>query len=206
LSNYLTIAVVTAAIHQMVQSAVQEVAPGVTVRVGPPRGITPGEKEVNLYLYHLTPNAQLRNQALPARNGDGALVARPMVAVDLHYLICFGSEDHLATELMLAKVLIDFCAKPVLTEEDVGSIARAGGTFPFLATSDLVGQLEHIKLTPEFLTLEELSKLWTVFFQLAHRPSLQYVASPILLDSGGIPVEAPEAIEVNVKVDSEVVE
>jgi len=190
-SDHLTIAFVTAALHDIVQAAVQDVAPGVVVRVGPPRAATPGEKEVNLCLYHLTPNAQLRNNDLPTRNAAGELVARPQVAIDLHYLISFSSEDHLATELMLGKVLTALHAAPVLTGAELRRTVRARSAFAFLRDSDLPRQLDRIKIVPQTLTLDELAKLWTVFFQIAHRPSLSYIASAVLLDADGGPIDAP---------------
>jgi hypothetical protein len=202
MSNYLSIAVVTAAIHEIVQAAVQEAAPGAMVRVGPPRAMSPGEKAVNVYLYHLTANADLRNRDLPTRDAAGGLVARPQTAVDLHYLISFAGEDHLATEIMLARVLTALHAAPVLAREDLERIVAPGGPFPFLAGADLPEQRDRIKLTPEFLSLEELAKLWTIFFQIAHRPSLQYIASPLLLDADLVP-PTPRIVDT-VDVDLEV--
>ncbi|MDB5678838.1 DUF4255 domain-containing protein [Sphingomonas bacterium] len=191
MSDHFTIAFVTAALHDIVQAAVQDVAPGVVVRVGPPQAPTPGEKEVNLYLYHLVPNAQLRNADLPTRDAAGELVARPQVAIDLHYLISFSSEDHLATELMLGKVLTALHAAPVLTGDELRRTVGARSAFAFLRDSDLPRQLDRIKIIPQTLSLDELAKLWTVFFQIAHRPSLQYIASAVLLDAEGGPVEGP---------------
>jgi hypothetical protein len=186
-SNYLSIAVITAAIHEIVQAAVEDAVAGVTVRVGPPRAATPGEREVNLYLYHLTPNAQLRNDDLPMRSGEGVLEKRPRVAIDLHYLIAFSGEDRLESEMMLGKVCTMLHAVPVLVPEHLRRMVRPGGSFPYLGHSNLAAQRERVKLTPEYLSLEELTKLWTVFFQIAHRPSLQYVASPVLLDADMAP-------------------
>jgi hypothetical protein len=203
MSNYLSIAVITAAIHEIVQAAVQEAVPGVTVRVGPPRAVSTGEKEVNVYLYHLMPNAQLRNDDLPTRDGDGVLRARPQVALDLHYLISFSGEEQLATEIMLARVVTVLHATPILTRDELSRIIGAGGSFPFLESSDLPAQLDRIKLTPEYLSLDELTKLWTVFFQIAHRPSLQYIASPVLLgaDLAPVPPAPVRKVDVDVEVD-----
>jgi Pvc16 N-terminal domain len=201
-SNYLTIAVVTAAIQQIVQAAVQDKPPGAAVRVGPPRAVPPGEKEVNIYLYRLSPNAELRNDDLPTRTADGILTDKPKAAIRLHYLISFAGEDHLATEIMLGRVLSVLHAMPVLAGEELARIVGTSGSFPFLAQSDLPAQREHVKLTPEYLSLEELTKLWTVFFQLAHRPSIQYVVTPVTIDADLDPVRPrrPRRIEVGLDV------
>ena len=197
MSNDLTLAVITAAIQEIVQAAVHEAVPGATVRVGPPRAVPPGEKEVNIYLYQLSPNPELRNDDLPTRSADGTLLQRPCEAIRLHYLISFAGEDHLATEIMLGRVISVLHAMPVLPAETVARIASTNGSYSYLADSDLAASQEHVKLTPEYLSLEELSKLWTVFFQLAHRPSLQYVVTPVMVDSDLKPVCVPPVQKVD---------
>lgn len=47
-----------------------------------------------------------------------------------------------------------------------------------------IGGLEQIKLNPVQLNLEELSKLWSVFFQVPYTLSIAYEASVILLTAG----------------------
>jgi hypothetical protein len=195
-SNYLTIAVITAAIQEIVQAAVQDVVPGAVVRVGPPRAVTPGEKEVNIYLYQISPNAEQRNNDLPERSDGGALTHRPTTALRLHYLIAFAGEEQLATEVMLGRVVSVLHAMPVLTGEALTRIVAGSGARRYLEGSDLPAQQERIKLTPEYLSLEEISKLWTVFFQLAHRPSLQFIATPVLIDANLAPIAIPPVREV----------
>ena len=78
---------------------------------------------------------------------------------------------------------------PTIPNHD--SAVRARSAFAFLHDSDLPRQLDRIKIVPETLSLDELSKLWSVFFQIAHRPSLQYVASAVLLDAEGGPFDNP---------------
>lgn len=184
MSNHLAIAVVTATLHELVQAAVSEAVPGVTVRIGPPRAVLSSESEVSLYLYHLTPNAQLRNSALPTRRHDGVQVAPTRVALDLHYMIAFSGESQLATETMLGSVLLVMESLPVLTGEEIRRVIRASGAYSYLKDSDLPEDKHQVKLTPEYPTFEEMTKLWSVFFQIAQRPSLQYLASPVVLDSG----------------------
>ena len=181
MSTYLSIAVVTAALQEMVQAAVQNVVPGVTLRIGPPRVLSPGASEVNLYLYQITANAQLRNADLPLWSG-GEMLHQPQAAVDLHYIITFAGEDQLATERMLGKVISVLHAAPRLPREMLRRIARPGGAYPALAAANLADQHDQIELVPQYLSFEDLSKLWTVFFQIAHRPSLQYIASPVMIE------------------------
>jgi hypothetical protein len=196
-SNYLAIAVVSAALQELVQAAVQPVVPGAVVRVGPPRAVAPGEKDVNIYLYRIAANPYLRNAELPLREADGTGIGRSVAAVDLHYVISFGGEEHLASEVMMGKVAAVLHAKPVLGFEKLARIAAAGGAFPFLEQGYSITQQEKLTLTPEYLSLDELSKLWSVFFQLTHRPSLQFIASPVLIDADILRVAVPKVGGVN---------
>lgn len=191
MSNYLTIAVITAAIQEIVQAAVQGVVPGAIVRVGPPQAVAPAEKVVNIYLYQVSPNAELRNDDRLAQGPDGSFIRTPAAAIRLHYLIAFGGEEQLAAEIMLGRVVSVLHTMPILNGEEIARIVREGGPHPELAQADLSRQEERIKLTPEYLTLEELSKLWSIFFQLTHRTSLQYVASPVLIDASADRVKIP---------------
>lgn len=201
MSNYLTIAVVTATIHNLVQAAVTEAMPGVTVRIGPPRAIVSTESEVCLYLYHLTPNAQMRNANLPIGRTGGLPPTPSQTVVDLHYLIAFAGETQLATETMLGKVIIALQEGSVLSATEIRSIIRANSAYDYLRDSDLPSEPVQVKLTPEYLTLEELTKLWSVFFQIAHRPSLHYLASPIILDADGVVPRVPPVGNARLSVD-----
>lgn len=192
MSDYRTIAVVTAAIHGLVYDAVVQAVAGASVRIGPPRPVLSTEAEVCLYLYHMSPNPQLRNADLPTRRGDGAFIRRPQTAVDLHYIIAFAGEVDLATERMLGKVIAALDAFPVLSSAEIAKIVREKGFYSYLAGSDLADQREHVKLTPSYPSVEEMTKLWSVFFGIAHRPSLHYIASPILLDAD-LPDTGPRA-------------
>jgi hypothetical protein len=57
-----------------------------------------------------------------------------------------------------------------------------------LATANLDGQVEMIKVTPELLSTEDLSKLWTAFGS-KYRPSAGYEATVVLIESD-TPVQA----------------
>ena len=53
----------------------------------------------------------------------------------------------------------------------------------FLADSDLSNQVETIKVSLQPLSIEELTKLWSAFFQTSYRISASYVVSVVLLES-----------------------
>lgn len=182
MSDYRGIATVTAALHEIVQGAINDAVPGVHVRIGPPRAVKAGDREANLYLYQITPSAQLRNADLPRWHSDGRLLRTPQAALNLHYIISFAGEEHLVTERMLGKVISVLHASPLIDRALLRKLASPNGSFPFLAGSDLDRQHDTIQIIPEIHDFETLAKLWTVFFQIAHRPSLTYIASPVMVD------------------------
>jgi hypothetical protein len=184
MSNWLAIATVTAALAQTVRTAVQEAVPGADVVTGRPDG-APGtgtaQRRAHLFLYQVAPNAALSNADLPMRGSDGRLAQRPRAALDLDYLLAFyGDEAQLEPQRMLGAVVRDLHAHPVLTRKAVADAARSQ---PFLANSNLAEAVELVRLTPVPLTLEELSKLWSVFFQTPYALTVTYRGTVVLIDA-----------------------
>ena len=102
---------------------------------------------------------------LPTRNSRSDLVQRPRVALDLHYLLSFyGDDARLEPQRMLGSVALEMHAKPVLTRKMIQD-TLANGEYDYLVESNLADEIELVKFTPLPLTLEELSKMWSVFFQ-----------------------------------------
>jgi hypothetical protein len=57
----------------------------------------------------------------------------------------------------------------------------------YLKDSDLADEVEIVRLSPLSLNLEELSKLWSVFFQTPYVLSVAYLASVVLIDGDDMP-------------------
>jgi len=181
MSNALAIATVTTALAQIVRDAVQSVLDGADVLTGQPDSAPPAGPRVRLFLYQVSPNAALRNNDLPTRSTHGDLTKRPTVALDLHYLLAFyGDERDLEPQRMLGAAVRDIHAKPVLMRQ---MIENAIASEPFLAASNLAEAIEQIKFTPLPLSLEELSKIWSVFFQTSYALTIAYQASVVLIES-----------------------
>src|SRR5947208_14704682 len=174
MSSALAIASVTAVLKNLLdnelihQSATTSVG-DVTVTALPPDRIPTGAEEraqLNLYVYRLTPNSSRR------RNGTSALqeerLESPSLALDLHYLLTAYGERDFQAEISLGHAVQLLHETPILTRETIrialasGSSSRASGTaLPLLSASNLADQLEQIKISPEFLSMEEMSKLWS---------------------------------------------
>jgi Pvc16 N-terminal domain len=191
MSNYLAIATVTAALQRILQASVQSDVDGARVTTVRPDGSGSGTPEtgVNLYLYQVKP-VNWRNADLPTRHNQNQLVKRPQIALDLHYLLTFyGNEVELEPQRLLGNVLRALHARPTLT----GDIIRdtiADAALDYLADSNLADQVELITLTPSPMTTDELSKIWSVFFQTPYVLSLAYQAGTVLIESEDIPQRA----------------
>jgi hypothetical protein len=189
-SNFLAVATVTGAIVQLLQASVgSDVAGAVvtTTRPEPPGG--PAGPAVNVFLYQVSPNAAWRNEDLPTRRADGTIVHRPHVALDLHYLLTFHGDDlRLEPQRLLGSVARTLQATPVLTKGLVADAIRAQSAI--LGTSDLAAQAESVRITPAPLSLEELSKLWSVFFQTTYALSAAYTCQTVIIESDVVPSDA----------------
>ncbi len=185
MSNFLAIATVTATLQQTLQSAVGNVISGATVKTQRPEASGNGapDPHVNLFLYQVTPNAAWRNADLPLRSPSGSLVDRPQVALDLHYLLSFyGDESKFEPQRLLGSVAQTFHTHPVLTRQMIKKTI-VSPSFKFLEKSDLADGVELVKFIPMALSLEDLSKLWSVFFQTPYALSIAYQGSVVLIES-----------------------
>ena len=190
MSNFLAVATVTATLERTLQAAVGADVPGASVTTVRPNGPNSGVPDtgVNLFLYQVTPNVALRNRDLPSRRPDGQLTQQPIAALDLHYLLSFyGAEADLEPQRLLGSAVRTLHAQPLLVRETIRNTVDAVG---FLNGSNLADQAETVRFTPLPLNLEELSKLWSVFFQTTYVLSVAYQASVVLISADEAPVLA----------------
>lgn len=200
MSSALALASVTAILKGLLENGLA--ARGVSGLVGgdatistmPPDRITLGTEErpqLNLFLYQIVPNTGLRSMGLerPAAARDTV----PPLALDLYYLLTgYGSEEY-QSEIVLGHGMQLLHEQPVLGREDLRAALKAASSteagrvaapaLAALAGSDLPEQAEQIKITPEFLTIEEQSRLWSAL-QAKYRPSAAYKVSLVLLHRG----------------------
>jgi hypothetical protein len=165
---------------------------------------TDEQAQLNLFMYHATPNQGWRNEHFPSVNSAGNRVSNPPLALNLHYLLTAYCSNELHTEILLGYGMQLLHENPVLSRDAIKrSLALPssmnGTGLPLnlqsLATSKLAEQVELIKIIPETLNADELSKLWTAF-QSKFRPSAAYLASVVLIEStkstkSALPVKEP---------------
>ena len=150
-----------------------------------------GPSQLNLFLYQATPNIGWRNVGNPAFDARGTAIANPPLALDLHYLLtAFGAEDFHA-EILLGYGMQLLHEHPVLTRDAIRTAlapptqAPGGGGLPehlrVLATSGLADQVEQIKIVPETLNVESISKLWSAF-QTNYWLTAAYLVTVVLIE------------------------
>lgn len=154
-----------------------------TISAMPPDRVPSGGDEraqLNVFLYLVTPHTLLRLE------GNGG--SPPPLALDLHYLItAYGAQDY-QTEILLGHAIELLHERPVIERDDVRAIVSALSSradrrvvsppLAALATSGLAEQTQRITIVPEFLSSEEVSKLWSAL-QAKYRPSATYKVSAI---------------------------
>lgn len=172
--------------------------------VPPDRVVSNGTAEpnrLNLFMYRATPNTGWSNQQYAARSAGGDRVANPPLALDLHYLLtAYGASD-LHADLLLGCAMHLFHETPFLDREVIRSaLTPSGGggalddLLELLATANLADQFEQLRIAPEPLHAEEISKLWSAF-QTHYRPTSAYVVTVVLLERHRSARSAPPVAE-----------
>lgn len=201
MSNALAIASVTAVLKDLLNNGLidHDLAASVgdvTVSALAPDRIDVAESKetsrLNLFLYRVTPNQGWRNAGLPSRDADGERLTNPPLALDLHYLLTAYGAAELHAEILLGYGMQLLYETPVLTRAAIrrslappSAVTPGGGLPPALEalfTSELAEQVEQIRITPQPLTTEEISKLWAAF-QTKYRPTAAYQVSVVLIES-----------------------
>lgn len=176
MSNSLAIAAVTTTLRNLIsQGVAQELGDGIVTTQPPDKARYHHDKnQINLFLYHILPNASWRTMDLPNRVKPGE-IGQPPLALNLYYIITFYGKDNddiLAHRLLgqAMHILNDYA---VLNPADI-KIS--------LGESDLHNQVERVRITLQPMSLEDISKLWRTF-QTQYRISAVYEVSVVIIES-----------------------
>src|SRR3569832_1159131 len=200
MSSPLALAAVTAVLRDLLNNGLIDhditgaLGNNVTVTAVPPDTIAidgnNARTQLNLFLHQVTPNAGWRNVGLPSRDDRGTRLANPPLALDLLYLLTAYGAAELHSEIVLGYAMHLLHETPVLDRQAFCSVF-GGGTvdsrilppaIPALSAADLADQVEQLKLTPETMSTEEMSKLWSAV-QAQYRPTAAYHLSVVLIEA-----------------------
>jgi hypothetical protein len=195
MSSPLAIGAVSAVLRNLLDNGIVDASPlqgPVTVTASAPDQIkldNPNSgPQLNVFLYQLTPNAVLRNTALPSRAAGGDRLTNPPLALDLHYLVTAYGKTDFQAEILLGWAMHLLHETPLLSRAAIRraiqpttlDVSMLPPEVQVLNASDLADQVEAIRITPLPLPLEELSKLWTAI-KAEFRPSAAYQVSVVLI-------------------------
>ncbi len=177
MSNELAIAAVTATLRNLVTAGIGTDVANASVTTQPPDEVkTADETLINIFLYQTTIDSAWRNRdrRRPGESGH------PPLALNLFYLITAYAKNTGPPELpdlishkLLGRAMRTLHDHPVLSGAEIKTA---------LSASDLSEQIEHVRITQQPISLDEMSKLWTTF-QSKYRISAAYQVAVVLIES-----------------------
>jgi len=180
MSSPAALATVTATLQHLLSG----VATGGSVTAKPPAVARDSGSggQLNIFLYSVQHDPALRNGVLPGMSRNSAS-SFPPLPLQLKYLLtAYGvDDDDLSAQELLGQAMRLLHDHPVLSRMDIQ------GIFP---DSGLEKQIEHLRITPDPLSLDDMTKLWNSF-QTGYRLSAGYEVSVVLIESdraGRIPL------------------
>ncbi len=194
MSNTLAISAVSAAFQRRVLSAANAAVPTATVRLGTPTAKLAEDAKplVNLHLYRVEPNPTQANTHLPTRDTRGNTRRPSQLALNLHYVLTFyGDHDKFEPDLILGEVMLALEHQPVLSKP---TITAAIDDNDDIEDSDLARALAQLRVTRQLMTLDDFSKVWSIFYQVPYALSLAYEVSHVIIETSDLsPVPTPVA-------------
>lgn len=181
MSNPLAIAAVTATLRNLLLQGFSDDGFGDNVSVTTQPldkardNNTNQSNQVNLFLYQPQLSTAWRNMDMPGQVKPGETGYSPL-ALNLYYLLtAYGPDNdvNLLDHKLLGRAMSILHDNPVLSMTQIEAA---------LPDSDLHRQLERIRITPQSLSLEDISKLWMTF-QTQYRTSTTYEVSVVLIES-----------------------
>lgn len=149
------------------------------------RDVHPSQNVVNVFLYRTDLNAAWRNMPLPtqARPGENAT---PPLALNLEYLITAYGEDERedAAHFFLGQAMRVLHDRAILPRQTFRTV---------LEKARVHQQIERVTVTPKSLSIEEMSKLWSIL-QTQFRISAAYLVTVLLIDSQAESRSAPPVL------------
>lgn len=205
-----------AATTQMLRSVLLDATASLWAKLGstpsisavpPDRITTEDSDQLNVFLYRASVNPALRNDELPLRSANGSRRTRPPLALDLRYLLSAHCKVDLHAELLMGSALLALDGMSVLTAQAIsayyGQSTPAGITpdvWTLVSEALLDQQPEQVTVSFENMSIDDISKLWSVLGE-KYRPSASYIVSVVLLQPDGpitpaLPVTQPAAVTV----------
>lgn len=147
-------------------------------------GLTDDHNQINVFLYHVLPNAFSRNL-----DGSGQIGKPPGLALNLLYMITvYGrSSSDIFAHRLLGRAMSLLHSYAILSPSDIAAA---------LPGNDLGSAIDRVRLIPHEVTNEEMMRLWGCF-QVKYRLSVLYRAAAVLIDNEVVTPTAPAVQSIN---------
>lgn len=154
-----------------------------TVTTQPPALARNGNEanQLNLFLFSTAVDTAFSNSPMPGqvKNGESGM---PPLALVLRYMItAYGrNDDDVSGHRLMGRSMSALHDHPILGRSEIEAA---------LPDTDLHNQVERVRITPNMLSVDDMSKLWTSF-QSEYRLSTGYEVSVVLIEST-LPAKTP---------------
>ncbi|MCR2835281.1 DUF4255 domain-containing protein [Parerythrobacter lacustris] len=197
MSDALAIGVVSGAVSRRVFAAASSAVSDADVRLGPPTAKLAEDNDslVNIHLYRVEPNASHANEHLPTRTSRTQDLGPARLALDLHYILSFyGDAKKFVPERMLANVMLALEKVPLITRNTIDAAIADSSE---LTGADLGEALSRVHLSRELMSIDDFSKIWSIFYQVPYTLSVAYRASHVAIETEDVarlamPVARPD--------------
>lgn len=194
MSNSLAIATVTATLVKLITDTTKDLNLGQSIDITtlPPDKARNSNtaNQINIFLYETMINGSWRNRDIPdqVRPGESGM---PPLPLNLYYIVTAYGADGKDAEI-LGHILLGRAISVLHDHPLLGALEIEEATQSFLpanSDSELQHQIDRVRITPQPMSLEEMSKLW-MMFQTQYRLSAAYEVAVVLIQSR-LPVRTP---------------
>ncbi|NOZ53818.1 MAG: DUF4255 domain-containing protein [Gammaproteobacteria bacterium] len=173
MSTPAALATVTATLQNLVSSVVA----GATVTTQPPSVARNGGdgEQINIFLYSTQVNTAFSNAPMPGESRSGEQAYPPLPLILKYLITAYGAnDDDISGQQLMGLAMSLLHDRPLLGQSDIAGITP---------DSNLQQQIERIRITPDPLSLDDMSRLWGTFHSVDYRLSTGYEVSVVLIKS-----------------------
>jgi hypothetical protein len=166
-----------ATVTATLQHLLANVVPGASVTTQPPSAARNGGsgEQINIFLYGTHYNTAFSNAPMPGETRRGEHAYPPMPLVLKYLITAYGAnDDDISGQQLMGLAMSLLHDHPLIGPSDIVGITP---------DSNLHQQIERIRITPDVLTLDDMSKLWASFQSAEYRLSTGYEVSVVLIES-----------------------
>jgi hypothetical protein len=131
--------------------------------------------KINIFLYGTQFNTAMRNSPMPPASRQGEIASAPLALILKYLITSYGAGDNdISGQQLMGEAMSFLHNHPLLGHDDILGVTP---------DSNLQDQIERVRITPDALSLDDMSKLWSSFQSAEYRLSTGYEVSVVLIES-----------------------